>query len=98
MVLAKAKDFIFSMDKHHKQYLKRFLYEQNKYDWKFKLLRKMILKEQKVCQYCGNCKFLELHHKSGFINEPDNLILVCHSCHEKLEGKNFPNVYEFQKK
>jgi hypothetical protein len=43
----------------------------------------------KVCQLCGATKNVDVHHIDGNYqnNTPDNLMIVCRSCHMKLHNK-----------
>jgi len=49
---------------------------------------------QSDCQQCGSVKKLDVHHKDKDYtnNEPENLILLCRSCHTKLHRENFCNI------
>ena len=47
------------------------------------------------CEICGSEENLCIHHNNGYSNEIDDLLLICRSCHRKLEVKeitvgNFP--------
>lgn len=46
------------------------------------------------CQICSSEENLEVHHKDGDFrnNSPDNLILLCLSCHRRIDNriKNIP--------
>ena len=37
------------------------------------------------CEICGSSDNLCIHHMNGFSNDIDDLILVCRSCHRKIE-------------
>ncbi len=47
--------------------------------------------KQTICQQCGSTNCLDVHHKDYDYtnNEPDNLILLCRSCHTKLHREKF---------
>lgn len=47
------------------------------------------------CEICGSTDNLCIHHKNGYSNDLDDLMLVCRSCHRNLEEDNvgkFPIV------
>lgn len=62
-------------------------------------------KRPKTCVECGSAPPTERHHvvpirelirKNIHLNEKAHrCIWVCHSCHEKLEGRTFPNINKY---
>jgi 5-methylcytosine-specific restriction endonuclease McrA len=40
-------------------------------------------RDQCKCQECGSNEHLMIHHKNGISNAPNDLILLCASCHKK---------------
>lgn len=42
------------------------------------------------CELCGSIDGLEVHHKdfNHYNNDPDNLITVCESCHQRVHSRN----------
>lgn len=46
----------------------------------------MIEERDKICELCGSTKSIDVHHKDGDFhnNSPENLMIVCRSCHMKL--------------
>lgn len=47
-----------------------------------------VLGKEKVCELCGSIKSIDIHHKDGNYqnNTPDNIMVVCRSCHMKLHN------------
>ena len=47
----------------------------------------LIEEREKVCELCGSTENIDVHHKdfNHQNNSPENLILVCRSCHMKLQ-------------
>lgn len=47
------------------------------------------------CSKCGSCNNIDVHHKiplsKGGTNNIQNLIPLCHECHEKIHGYKFGN-------
>ncbi len=62
--------------------------KNNKYVWEY------INQFKKECMFCGSKDYLEIHHKdkNNENNRIDNLVFVCHSCHEKVHGRKIPNL------
>jgi hypothetical protein len=54
----------------------------------YKLLRKVLLEEQPICQVCKRNKSTQCHHKAGregkLLTQWTNLLAVCHDCHQDL--------------
>ena len=44
-------------------------------------------REQGKCQMCGNDENTVIHHANEFSNNPDDLMVLCKSCHAKLHAK-----------
>ena len=66
---------------------------------------KIILKEDTVnyqkylkdsCEICGSTCGLEVHHKNKDRenNEPNNLLTVCESCHQRIHNMSLECIYE----
>jgi hypothetical protein len=54
----------------------------------YKLLRKVLLEEEPICQVCKKNKSTQCHHKAGrvgkLLTQWTNLLAVCHGCHQDL--------------
>lgn len=50
-----------------------------------RLIKYLIEGHERSCEKCGSTRNVEVHHKDGNYqnNTPDNLILLCRSCHMK---------------
>lgn len=48
------------------------------------------------CEICGATKDLEVHHKdkNHSNNNPNNLMTVCSSCHQKVHNQSLTSLYE----
>lgn len=49
-----------------------------------------VLGKEKVCEKCGSTRNIDVHHKDGDYhnNTPDNIMILCRSCHIKIHRKN----------
>lgn len=58
---------------------------------KWKAKRKMMFELRgRACEKCRSTKRLQVHHltyKRVFNELPEDLLIVCHSCHEKIHGR-----------
>ncbi len=55
------------------------------------LARKRIIRKRgKRCEECGHESYVELHHKTAFVDGGDhgeqNIVLLCDACHRKAHG------------
>ena len=70
---------------------KRYIDYLKSPEWKAKRL--MALKTWgDICQLCGSCERIEVHHKTYARltkENMDDLMVVCHCCHEKIHGRLF---------
>jgi hypothetical protein len=73
-----------------KNYIKNYLKNEDNYRkfiirQKDKYLRKKLIKLISCCQFCGDKRRLELHHK--IYDENQQVILLCQKCHKFLHRK-----------
>jgi hypothetical protein len=56
---------------------------RDKYELKFKQLRKLVLeRDGRKCVKCGSVLSLEVHHVEGFmVEETDSMFTLCYLCH-----------------
>lgn len=49
-----------------------------------------VLGKEKKCEMCGSKKNIDVHHIDGNYqnNTPENLMILCRSCHMKIHRKN----------
>ena len=52
--------------------------------WRSSRLRSRLAHRAKRCRICRTARGIELHHTCG--NTPDNMLLLCHRCHQTLHG------------
>lgn len=52
-------------------------------------IKYLIEGSEKICEICGSTKNIDVHHKDGNFsnNDPENLMLLCRSCHMKEHRK-----------
>ena len=75
------------MDNEYKEYLKSD-------KWKAKR-ESLFLHRGKRCERCGSVENIQVHHihyRNIFVEELEDLMVVCKACHRKIHGFDKPKV------
>jgi len=76
----------------HDRDLHRGSSSERGYDKTWQRFRKFYLRRHPICEKCEDYKDLHVHHikpinEGGARLDPDNLMTLCRSCHEKVHGR-----------